>query len=46
MALLADAALARRAPRPATLGFVLLALAGVLIVISKGDPLARSSTAA
>jgi drug/metabolite transporter (DMT)-like permease len=40
MALLADAALARRAPRPATLGFVLLALAGVLMVIGKGDPLA------
>jgi drug/metabolite transporter (DMT)-like permease len=38
--LLADAALARRAPRPVTLGFVLLALAGVLLVIGRGDPLA------
>ena len=40
MTLLADAALARRAPRPVTLGFVLLALAGVLMVIGRGDPLA------
>jgi drug/metabolite transporter (DMT)-like permease len=40
MALLADAALARRAPRRSTLGFVLLALAGVLMVIGKGDPMA------
>jgi drug/metabolite transporter (DMT)-like permease len=40
MALLVDAALARRAPRPVTLGFVLLALAGVLMVIGHGDPLA------
>jgi drug/metabolite transporter (DMT)-like permease len=38
--LLLDAALARRAPRPVTLGFVLLALAGVLLVIGHGDPLA------
>jgi drug/metabolite transporter (DMT)-like permease len=38
--LLVDAALARRAPRPVTLGFVLLALAGVLLVIGRGDPLA------
>jgi drug/metabolite transporter (DMT)-like permease len=40
MALLADAALARRAPRPAMLGFVVLALAGVLLVIGRGDPAA------
>jgi drug/metabolite transporter (DMT)-like permease len=40
MTLLADAALARRAPRPLTLFFVLLALAGVLLVIGRGDPLA------
>lgn len=40
MTLLADAALARRPPRPVTLGFVLLALAGVLLVIGRGDPLA------
>jgi drug/metabolite transporter (DMT)-like permease len=40
MALLADAALARRAPRPATLGFVLLALAGLVLVIGRGDPAA------
>ena len=40
MALLADAALARRAPRPVTLGFVLMALAGVLLVIGHGDPTA------
>jgi drug/metabolite transporter (DMT)-like permease len=38
MTLLADAALARRAPRPITLGFVLMALAGVLLVIGQGDP--------
>jgi drug/metabolite transporter (DMT)-like permease len=38
--LLADAALARRAPRPVTLGFVLLALTGVLVVIGRGDPFA------
>jgi drug/metabolite transporter (DMT)-like permease len=38
--LLADAALARRAPRPVTLGFVLLALTGVLLVIGRGDPFA------
>jgi drug/metabolite transporter (DMT)-like permease len=38
--LLADAALARRAPRPVTLAFVLLALAGVLLVIGHGDPAA------
>jgi drug/metabolite transporter (DMT)-like permease len=38
MALLADAALARRAPNPALLGFVVLALAGVLLVIGRGDP--------
>jgi drug/metabolite transporter (DMT)-like permease len=35
-----DAALARRAPRPVTLAFVLLALAGVLLVIGHGDPAA------
>ena len=40
MALLADAALARRAPRPVTLGFVPMALAGVLLVIGHGDPTA------
>jgi drug/metabolite transporter (DMT)-like permease len=40
MALLADAALARRAPRPVTLGFVLMALVGVLLVIGHGDPAA------
>ena len=40
MTLLADAALARRAPRPVTLGFVLMALAGVLLVIGHGDPTA------
>jgi drug/metabolite transporter (DMT)-like permease len=39
MALLADAALARRAPRPAMLGFVLLAFAGLVLVIGRGDPL-------
>jgi len=38
--LLADAALARRAPRPVTLGFVLTALTGVLLVIGHGDPTA------
>jgi drug/metabolite transporter (DMT)-like permease len=38
--LLVDAALARRAPRPVTLGFVLMALAGVLLVIGHGDPAA------
>ena len=38
--LLVDAALARRAPRPVTLAFVLLALAGVLLVIGHGDPAA------
>jgi drug/metabolite transporter (DMT)-like permease len=43
MALLADAALARRAPRPAMLGFVVLALAGVLLVIGRGDPAALLS---
>jgi drug/metabolite transporter (DMT)-like permease len=40
MTLLADAALARRAPSRVTLFFVLLALAGVLLVIGRGDPLA------
>lgn len=40
MTLLADAALARRAPRPVTLGFVLMALTGVLLVIGHGDPTA------
>ena len=40
MTLLADAALARRAPRPVTLGFVLMALVGVLLVIGHGDPTA------
>jgi drug/metabolite transporter (DMT)-like permease len=43
MALLADAALARRAPRPAMAGFVVLALAGVLLVIGQGDPAALVS---
>ena len=38
--LLVDAGLARRAPRPVTLAFVLLALAGVLLVIGQGDPAA------
>jgi drug/metabolite transporter (DMT)-like permease len=38
--LLVDSALAGRAPRRVTLGFVLLALAGVLVVIGHGDPLA------
>lgn len=38
--LLVDAGLARRAPRPVTLAFVLLALAGVLLVIGHGDPAA------
>jgi drug/metabolite transporter (DMT)-like permease len=38
--LLVDAALARRAPRPVTLAFVLLALGGVLLVIGHGDPAA------
>ena len=37
--LLASAALARKAPSPITFGFVLLALAGVLLVIGHGDPL-------
>jgi drug/metabolite transporter (DMT)-like permease len=40
LTLLADAALASRAPRPAMLGFVALALAGVLLVIGRGDPAA------
>jgi drug/metabolite transporter (DMT)-like permease len=40
MTLLVDAAIARRAPRRMTLFFVLLALAGVLLVIGRGDPLA------
>ena len=40
MVLLADAALERRAPRPATLAFVLLALVGVILVIGHGDPTA------
>jgi drug/metabolite transporter (DMT)-like permease len=39
MTLLASAALARRAPSLVTLGFVLLALAGLLLVIGHGDPL-------
>jgi len=38
--LLASAALARSAPSRATLGFVVLALAGVLLVIGRGDPAA------
>jgi len=38
--LLASAALAKRAPSRATLFFVLLALAGVLLVIGRGDPAA------
>jgi drug/metabolite transporter (DMT)-like permease len=40
MTLLATAALNRSMPRPATLGFVLLALVGVLLVIGQGDPTA------
>jgi drug/metabolite transporter (DMT)-like permease len=38
--LLATAALAKRAPSRTTLFFVLLALAGVLVVIGRGDPAA------
>lgn len=38
--LLASAALAKRAPSRTTLFFVLLALAGVLVVIGRGDPAA------
>jgi drug/metabolite transporter (DMT)-like permease len=38
--LLASSALARSAPPPVTLGFVFLALAGVLLVIGHGDPAA------
>jgi drug/metabolite transporter (DMT)-like permease len=38
--LLASAALARNAPPRVTLGFVVLALAGVLLVIGHGDPAA------
>jgi drug/metabolite transporter (DMT)-like permease len=38
MTLLATSALARTAPPRATLGFVFLALAGVLLVIGHGDP--------
>jgi len=38
--LLATAALAKRAPSRTTLFFVLLALAGVLLVIGRGDPAA------
>jgi drug/metabolite transporter (DMT)-like permease len=38
--LLASSALARTAPPRATLGFVVLALAGVLLVIGHGDPAA------
>jgi drug/metabolite transporter (DMT)-like permease len=40
MTLLASAALARTAPSRTTLGFVILALAGVLLVIGHGDPTA------
>jgi drug/metabolite transporter (DMT)-like permease len=40
MTLLASAALARTAPSKTTLGFVLLALLGVLLVIGHGDPTA------
>src|SRR5215211_4557730 len=39
LTLLASAALARRAPSKTTLGFVVLALAGLLLVIGHGDPL-------
>jgi drug/metabolite transporter (DMT)-like permease len=38
--LLATSAMARRMPPRATLGFVLLAFVGVLMVIGRGDPLA------
>ncbi|HET8759416.1 MAG TPA: DMT family transporter [Solirubrobacteraceae bacterium] len=37
--LLASAALARRAPSVTTLGFAIVALAGLLLVIGHGDPL-------
>jgi len=40
MTLLASAALARKAPSKVTFGFVLLALAGLLLVIGHGDPTA------
>jgi drug/metabolite transporter (DMT)-like permease len=40
MTLLASSALARKAPSKVTLGFVLLALVGVLLVIGHGDPAA------
>jgi drug/metabolite transporter (DMT)-like permease len=40
MTLLATSALARTAPPRATLGFVFVALAGVLLVIGHGDPAA------
>src|SRR3954462_11952094 len=39
MTLLASAALARKAPSKVTFGFILLALAGLLLVIGHGDPL-------
>jgi drug/metabolite transporter (DMT)-like permease len=39
MTLLASAALARKAPSKTTFGFVILALAGLLLVIGHGDPL-------
>jgi drug/metabolite transporter (DMT)-like permease len=39
MTLLASAALARKAPSKITFGFVLLALAGLLLVIGHGDPM-------
>ena len=40
LTLLATSAMARKAPPRATLGFVFLALAGVLMVIGRGDPTA------
>jgi drug/metabolite transporter (DMT)-like permease len=40
MTLVATSAMARKAPPRATLGFVFLALAGVLLVIGRGDPAA------
>jgi drug/metabolite transporter (DMT)-like permease len=40
LTLLATAALARKAPPRATVGFVFLALLGVLMVIGRGDPTA------
>jgi drug/metabolite transporter (DMT)-like permease len=38
LTLMATSALSRTAPRPVTIGFIVLALVGVLMVIGKGDP--------